>query len=191
MRLVDVLLLVRDLQTRHPGALQTPVPIRAVREYITESTRTRFEILRNPAIGQQMTGTIQRYNQGNDRHARIFVAQSLNRCYSRFVRCKEMSHVLIDKDGTSMSTDVRGHLAQMIVTNFSPDEDIRSEILAWFAAIEILIPWAHKKKILDMAGNGKVNIEIAQKYMVPKIVVDHWRHPRYQILMETAWSGTV
>jgi len=50
----------------------------------------------------QIKGRIDRYVSASDKFAEIIVSEKLNNCWTRFVACKEMCHLIIDTEDKSI-----------------------------------------------------------------------------------------
>lgn len=106
----------------------------------------------------------------------IAIAKGLNFCQKRFVIAKELFHGLLDDDEYH-NMDLFGHLND-VAASF-PDRDatpglpVASELLAEFAAMEFLFPYAKRVEELNMPGTPSFP-GIALKYRVPLVQVEKY-----------------
>jgi Zn-dependent peptidase ImmA (M78 family) len=107
-------------------------------------------------------------------HADIFYSASLNVCWSRFVVCKELAHLLLDTE-TKHFTKNPVALVQGLVTQvpiLKPENDLVSESIALYCAIEILLPWHLRASMNEMMKAGKSDYEIAVHFRAPENIVN-------------------
>jgi hypothetical protein len=112
----------------------------------------------------------------------ICYVQGLNPCWKRFVTCKEVFHLVINKV-EYQNMDLVG-LVEEVTIKF-PDSaalpgssPVKSEVLAQFAAMEFLFPF--KQRVWELNGPNKNNYgNIAEKYKVPLQYVEVYLSPAY------------
>lgn len=109
----------------------------------------------------------------------ICVARNLNHCWSRFVFCKELFHVVMDRE-ESRNMDIPKHVEAFTVP-FPGGEDnapeptiaVQSEFLAEIAAMEFLFPY--RRRVEELNGPNKTDsMAIAEKYKVPLVYVEKY-----------------
>lgn len=115
----------------------------------------------------------------------ICYVQGLNHCWTRFVICKELFHVILDKpDYRNM--DIGGHIEE--VTTSFPDADsepcnsVAVELLAEVSAMEFLFPYS--SRLQELQGELKGNYyAIADKYKVPQVHVERYLSSHYMTIL--------
>jgi hypothetical protein len=190
MRSQDIVLAVREVhRSFHP--LEIPVSVYRIKGYIEDVLKIEFEAFDKAAWPSKFIyGRVHRYEQEGRKWAKIFVSESLNACWTRFVACKELAHLLIDtkdEDCTHDPITLIGGLISPIPTTI--EADVKSEWLAHMAAVELLVPWPRRNLITEMIGTGKNNYEIACTFKVPEKIIEWWRSDAYQALAKKAWEG--
>lgn len=116
--------------------------------------------------------------------AEIVIPQDQNRCWKRFVACKELAHVAIDSVGTHTQ-----NIIDLIRSCCSPvkpsaaawpiDRDVTSERIAIIAAGELLFPFAerHIERDKILSGSQKY-LDIASFYRIPEVYVEYFLSER-------------
>lgn len=158
--------------------------------WIQESIEQYAEITINKKVVSwvpvQFKGRLDRY----ENHADIVLSDRLNPCWTRFVACKEMSHLVIDTLDESIDSfsaintadKAKVAISQLIRLQSGAGADLeelgapaKSEIIAIHCAIELLFPVTERKALLN-AGHDKdsnsVLFSIANKYKIPKHYVE-------------------
>lgn len=149
---------------------------------------SQIEKLLSSRSGEKYTINLQRKPWGSEYlkeifiryhdHANICYSVTLNRCWRRFVVCKESAHLLIDDDPKKQFTVNPTELVQQLITGASSlttGESMKSERLAVFAAIEMLMPWETRNQI----DKTKSDLEIATQFVVPQNMVNLLVRSRY------------
>lgn len=124
---------------------------------------------------EQLFGAILRYSNQDQSHARIILSKELNRCWSRFVLCKEASHIFLGNEGNSTGTARDARQLISILLNESPiaNPDAEAEGDAYFAAVELLMPREHIEGcVREFCEYGAEPLVIARSLVVPERVVD-------------------
>jgi hypothetical protein len=125
--------------------------------------------------------------------ASIHFWHSLNRCYRRFVVCKEAAHLLCDLDPSDFTSET-DELISFIMTDI-PDfpecaesetqtGPIASEGLARVAALEMLMPWSRRDAFYSMEAAGLSHLDIATHFSVPQAFVSRRLNQRYRTRVE-------
>lgn len=132
----------------------------------------RFEMA---AADEQVKGG---YVAFDDRYD-VYLLGDLNFCWERFVLCKELFHVILDK---SEYRNMRiGELVEEFTSAF-PADDIRpgpavtNELVAEICAMEFLFPYADR---ISLASRPHDSSEIAEQYKVPKVFVERYLSDAY------------
>jgi len=117
----------------------------------------------------------------------IDVNSKLNTCWSRFVAAKEIVHTIIDKETSSQTKDIISLVTMLIINPPKLDfnDDIPSEYLALFFALELLVPYCHNDFVMDMSISS---YKIAETFMVPEIMIDMLREDWYQKLRNKSYN---
>ena len=107
----------------------------------------------------------------------IYLLAELGERERRFVKCKELFHVILD-DARCRSMDIYGHLelaaAAFSIADNSPESPVVWEMLAEIAAMEFLLPYTDRLAIIAGAGNDIDYANVARRYGVPQIYVESY-----------------
>jgi hypothetical protein len=111
----------------------------------------------------------------------VCYVQNLNHCWTRFVICKEIFHLVLDAE-EYRNMDLEAHIEEVTVK--FPDASsvasppVRAEMLAEMAAMEFLFPYAARLK--ELSGSNTNNKRaIAERYRVPAVLVERYMSPQY------------
>lgn len=108
---------------------------------------------------------------------KIYLLAELPERERRFVKCKELFHVILDED-RCRSMDIYGHLelaaAAFSIYDNSPDSPVVWEMLAEIAAMEFLLPYKDRLAIIAGAEGNIDYANIARLYGVPQIYVENY-----------------
>jgi hypothetical protein len=184
----EVVVLVKPVHDRL-APLIIPISINRIRDDFCAQLGIhipRFD--RASWTGTQCLGVLKRYTHNGRLSAEITISDKLNTCWGRFVACKELAHLLIDKKDDYTSDPIGLISSFMVGGNLRIDKDIHSEHWASLAAIELLVPWRERNRILTMVHAKKTNYEIASLFRVPERVIEYWRSQQYQKMMTEAWK---
>lgn len=125
-------------------------------------------------------------------HAKVWYHRSsLNLCYRRFAVCKELAHLLIDNAQEHFTSDPIA-LIQQLITNVPMDDaatDLGSEQFAALSAVEILIPWGHRKMLRGMLEDGATDREVAEKIRVPEKIVNFFFRSKFGEESDKIYEG--
>lgn len=141
-------------------------------KYIGEEYGVKITAVLSAELGTHLRGMLLR----KPSEATILVADSNNECWRRFVYVKEICHIFID-DEDEFTEDAEGLAIDLVHEggeNHQPSLAYRSELIATYAAIDIMIPphleqWmAHKANV-----EGQTPYQIAFALKVPKKYVEH------------------
>jgi hypothetical protein len=208
----EVITNVRDLSRCliDSGKLKFPVPVSVVRELVARNLAVKkghpfdIEVECRAWKGLEFRSVVFRYA----RSAKIIHSKTLNPCWRRFSICKELAH--IDSDQEEDFTTAYSAFAPYLVADAAfisdaiPSDLVRpvlSEQLAYFFALETLLPWELRDQLVKMRDNGKSDFEIATFCKVPEQIVALALHSsyteasarlnkRYDELIGPDWSGT-
>src|SRR5437763_649857 len=98
MDLQGIIVFVKDVQASL-GAITFPVSVHAIKQVIESKYGFEFEQFHSVYWQYEaFAGRLQRFQRGSKKVARIVVSSELNFCWQRFVACKELAHLLIDKE---------------------------------------------------------------------------------------------
>jgi hypothetical protein len=187
-RLVDICVLVRDVFRAISETGITPAAPIKLKELLIPAVASRlgtphggkFIISAQECDWQasKIRGILLRYNA----RAEILYSAQLNLCWKRFVVCKELAHLLIDENNEHYTVDPISLVYRMI-TDVLPkyDDDLESERLAMFAAIELLIPWCLRNEFISMVIDAKTDLEIAHYFRVPQAIVGFLRRDYFEL----------
>lgn len=120
-----------------------------------------------------LKGCMMRYYAfgGRPQQAIIHYSDDLNRCWTRFVICKELAHVLLDtqQDYTVDPNELINNLINAIPDGVRADVD--SETLAQFGAIELLIPNECRDAMDRTLEDRDSSMFLAERFRVPEKIV--------------------
>lgn len=120
--------------------------------------------------GQALLGAWTRLADGT---YKVAVRAGLNRCWKRFVSCKELCHAIIDKPEYH-NLEVEPHVDEMTVgSREQPGMAVMCEELAEIVAMEFLFPFELRRAALAKVVDGDF-MPIAQQYLVPKLMVEKY-----------------
>lgn len=135
--------------------------------------------------GENKNGFFERYDDSSTPHPHINIYYNhdeLNTCWRRFVIAKEISHAFLglpQVNYTALLHEIERLFNKLLRKQVIDKEDKSEEaveVLAYYTAIELLIPW-HKDygmKALDMYNNGSSTMEIATLYRIPEMVISFY-----------------
>lgn len=107
----------------------------------------------------------------------IYLLAELGDRERRFVKCKELFHVILDHE-QCRSMDIYVHLqlaaAAFSIADSSPDSPVAWELLAEIAAMEFLLPYSERLKIVAAASGNIDYADIARRYGVPQLYVENY-----------------
>jgi len=111
----------------------------------------------------------------------IALAKGLNHCWKRYTICKELVHVLIDRE-EYRNLNLSQHTEEVAVA-FSLDDSrpglaVTAELLSEISSMEFLFPYAHREKILRLQQTPNF-LAIAQQYRIPQLLVDRYLGARH------------
>ncbi len=178
-RFVDVCLIVRNLykEILDIGIVPTPpvhlkqTLIGVVARHVTPGEVHRID-LEPKNLGCRVWGMLRRY----EHHSVIAYKRDLNICWTRYVVCKELAHLLIDTDHKHFTSDPIA-LAEALLAGIpnAVDAEIQSEYAAGYAAVELLIPWCLRRKFDALVQEGLDDRAIAEIFKCPAIYVSLMR----------------
>jgi hypothetical protein len=125
-------------------------------------------------------------------HADILYSATLNLCWSRLVVCKELAHLLLDTEDRHFTKDpvalVQGLVTQVL--NLKPENDLISENVAMYCAIELLLPWHLRPSMNQMMTEGQSDYDIAVAFRAPESIVNLVLRSSYAKISHSANSAT-
>jgi hypothetical protein len=111
----------------------------------------------------------------------IVLAEGLNHCWRRYTICKELFHVMIDRE-EYRNLDVVAHTEAVSVAfplaDCHPDPAVAAELLSEIAAMEFLFPYAKRQGIMSRREQPNFPA-IAQTYRIPQVLVDKYLSQHY------------
>ncbi len=111
----------------------------------------------------------------------VCYVQGLNHCWTRFVICKEIFHLVLDAE-KYRNMDLEAHVQEVTVkfpqTDSVASLPVRAEMLAEMAAMEFLFPYAARLKEAE-GENANNKRAIAERYRVPIVLVDRYMSKQY------------
>lgn len=136
--------------------------------------RIRPRLLPLPAAQSSIRGLYMSTPDGYE----IYLLSGMNYCWNRFVFCKEMFHVLLDKD-EYRNMQIYEHIEEVALKfpepRSHPSQAAVSELMAEIAAMEFLFPF--KDRLLQLGGKPLDQVDslaIAQLYKIPQYYVEKY-----------------
>ena len=160
-----------NLQVRHPRG-----DVRSVDDFkdFCKEQHAAFDDyeLNLPAKGQPIFGSM---IQTGDSY-NIFLLSGLNRCWKRFVLCKEIFHIILDIDdkldvfkNSNWSEQVEKTLFNIPNVTTTTEDCAAVEALAEICAMELLFPYEWR---VNYISEGKSVDEIANIVLLPKALIE-------------------
>ncbi len=118
----------------------------------------------------------------------ITISNKLNDCWARLVETKELAHIIIDRKSKNHVKNL-DELIESLIENpptIRFDDDIPSEYITFFFAVELLLPYCMNDYIIN---HDQSSFEAAKMFMVPEKTVDMVRTSWYQELRRNAYEG--
>lgn len=140
-------------------------------------------------VNDEAYGFYRRFNHRKENEVSfiITISNKLNDCWARFVETKELAHVIIDKSEENYVKDLQGLIASLVenppMIRF--DDDIPSEYITLFFAIELLLPYCMND---DIINHDRSSFDAAKLFMVPEKTVDLIRTEWYQDMRKKAYQ---
>lgn len=111
----------------------------------------------------------------------IFILAELNERERRFVLTKEMFHVLLDEE-RCRNMDIYGHVeeatASFSIDDSNPNSPVAAEILAEIGAMEFLLPYKKRVKILEHSDDLPDMAIQARRFGIPQRYVEEYLSDR-------------
>lgn len=103
-------------------------------------------------------------------------SKDINRCWSRLLICKEASHLLLgcNENYTTSPAQAIDLLACLISDGIIclKNDQVEVEHLAYFSAIEMLMPFQLRRVVKEYIELGMTNRQIAESFLIPEGVVE-------------------
>lgn len=170
--------IARDLQ-KHCLALRQGVEMpvgKPIIDYVTTCVDDKFNSVEVKLVPlpQHFDGeppvraALAVFDVAGKKRARIAVASGLNRCWQRFVVCKELMHLLIDRED-DRTPDALVQLKSMVTPLKDPTAKLNSETFAALTALEYLLPWGMRP---GAPTEADPTLAIATRFRLPRTWVD-------------------
>ena len=118
-----------------------------------------------------ISGYIRRYTNKID----IGVRENLNTCWTRFVTCKELSHILMGHNGDGVTTNPRELISGLYsALLFGKSDELDHEHLAQICAAELMMPYEISQSLLE--DKFTTSPDIAHKFKIPLSIVQAYRN---------------
>ena len=110
-------------------------------------------------------------------HAQIELAAN-NTCWTRMAYAKELAHIYMgfvhEYDGLDLFLTAARTARQNLPAN-NNEKVPNDEMFCFYLAVELLIPWGDlRDEAMDMHAKGRTNYEIAKRFMLPELIVQHF-----------------
>jgi hypothetical protein len=171
---------------RGKGSIEIfPLVAEILVELQTVTSCTGFEIIieKTPML-RQLYGMYLRYPN----RAEIFISNTLDSNWARFVTCKELMHLVCDDSPKHYARDpyVQVELALRGKLPAGGNDSLDSEEFAFVTAIELMYPW-HTRYLSDGMPDGVTSTQIADAFGIPAKIVDLYYSGSFARLSE-AWN---
>lgn len=175
MRLVDVLLATRSVVAEYKSSnpnLIPPIRIldsgnKGIKNIIEKQASQTIELTCLSWPGHMFAARLDRYREVSY----IRYSGTLNTCWSRFYIAKELTHILCGNEG-NYTKDILSLTDAIIGIELTGDmEESNLERLAFFGAIELLLPSFFYDELYQDQKSGKTYREIADKFRIPEKVI--------------------
>lgn len=117
----------------------------------------------------------------NDNTVEIGLASGLDDGWKRFVLCKELFHIALDRDEYK-SINLFDHVEDITLAfpddSSKPDLPVVAEFLAEVGALELLFPYRERVGILKQPEVPDF-LQIATRYNIPKLFAEKYLSPSY------------
>lgn len=140
-------------------------------------------------VNDEVYGFYRRFNHiaENEVSFIITISNKLNDCWARFVETKELAHIIIDRSEENYVENLKDLIVSLVenppMIRF--DDDIPSEYITLFFAIELLLPYCMNNDIINHERNS---FDAAKLFMVPEKTVDLVRTEWYQSMRKKAYA---
>jgi hypothetical protein len=158
---------------------QKPFPIEsdlivAIAKHVNLQKGTTIKVVDIRNSSKIIYGYIRHYKHKID----IGVLESLNHCWTRYVTCKEISHILLGSNGDGVTGDPRdiinGFYEKMLCgQNAAYDH----EHLAMICAAEIMMPYEVSQSLLE--DDIITSIDIALQFKIPLALVKIYKNKKF------------
>ena len=112
----------------------------------------------------------------------IYYHKELRPCWRRFTIAKELLHLYSGTATDKTAVDANDLIlsaqeSRRLVVNEATELD--DEIVAFYLAIEVLMPWELRDQFNRMRECGATSLQIAKAFMVPQNIVTHFISESY------------
>lgn len=144
----------------------------------------------NPLPVDRVVRSILEYRTG---YSIISYVDTLNACWTRFVVCKEIAHVIMGDKVGKFATNLEEQLqmAFEIGSQIDFETDLKREMFAWCLAMEIMLPWSSRSLLTEAKETGLDHLELARLFWVPRKIIDVYFDTRFGRISEEANKGIV
>ncbi len=175
MTYTEVVLLVVDFMKSNDLYPKNPMPvdntlIKEVAVYLNFPKGKRIRVVPIDTSNKLILGYLRHFKKDVD----IAINDdALNPCWKRFVIAKELSHLIMSKNGEGITSDIEELVSNIMQLSFGVTDDIEHEDFAIFMAIEYLMPYKISQDMLK--DKSLSSYEIASRFGIPEVAVKTWR----------------
>lgn len=137
---------------------------------------------------------VKRYESPNKLEIRY--SSALNRCWSRFIICKEVSHLLLGHPGNSTIhlEEIQDLITQLLLperstTSYTSNPALTVEHTAFYSAMELLVPYQKRHELYGFLDAGQSHLDIAEFYRIPKMIVEYLDSEGGRQFFEVCYGG--
>lgn len=171
----EVVLLVVDFMDKNTLYPTSPMPaddklIKEIGTYLGFSKGKRIRVVPIDTSNKLILGYLRHYIGNVD----IAINDSaLNSCWKRFVITKELSHLIMSKNGEGVTSNIEELISNIMQLSFGVTDDIEHENFAIYMAIEYLMPYKISQDMLK--DKDLSSLTIATRFGIPEVAVKAWR----------------
>jgi hypothetical protein len=177
------------------GAGAVPVCDKELHWAVQDYYDLKVEVHRTIRGGNDVRALVLRRPKGHPKPTVVVISTDQPETWVRFAKAKELSQIIIDEQ-EDWSIDGAGTLksyfyqTRIVVDDTTPPLSVQSEEIAMYAAIEILYPFADRKRDLENgAGKPSGYAKLSQDYDLPPNIVGRALFPDYMTLAERIWAS--
>jgi hypothetical protein len=122
----------------------------------------------------------------------VCLLSGMTNCWQRFALCKELFHLILDEDSTrnpSIAVHLEDFTSSIIGVENGGRASSKNEVLAEFAAMQFLFPYAVRQKCIEDLAQSSAPIRedfqgIAEKFRLPRLMVEEYLGNRMMDLFD-------
>lgn len=144
-----------------------------LKQVVEITTKKDISIEIFPPVGP--SSSVDAFLLSHDEINRIFVSNTRNYCWQRFLVAKELMHIVMQVPGniTQITSQSVERLISCIL-NAAPvrSQELLAEYVAYIAAIELLFPKDFVETAAAMVAEGRQLHDVALRFKVPRVAIE-------------------